>query len=306
MQIPANFKYRGRQRSFSCHLVLSWIRPLGMRLIRPYDFRAGIRGYRLGWSLAGPPMMTVFCFVFGRTMVDTGLSHMGPEALELARNHRVARIFLTHHHEDHSGNAARIQDGLGAKVFGHDLTRAKMKSRYPILPYQKLVWGRTTPMAVSALPPTIETLLGHLVAIHTPGHSRDHLSYHLPDQGILFSGDLYLGDRIKFFRSDEDVMAEVDSLKKVAALDFDTLLCSHNPRVEKGRSHILAKLDFLENFCGGIAALHGKGYPEKEIFRELGLKEARFTKWFCVGNVSMMNGVRSVVRRLELQENRAG
>lgn len=270
-----------------------------MRLIRPYDFKAGIRGYRLGWSLAGPPLMTVFCFVFGRTMVDTGLAHMGPEALELARNHRVERIFLTHHHEDHSGNARRMKDALGAEVLGHDLTRAKMKTRYPILPYQRLVWGRTSPMAVSPLPEAIETELGTMAAIHTPGHSRDHLCYYLPDLGVVFSGDLYLGDRIKFFRSDEDVMAEVASLKKVASLDFDTLLCSHNPRVKKGRAHILAKLDFLEAFCGGVGALHGKGYTEKEIFRELRLMEARFIKWFCFGNVSMMNGVRSVVRRLE-------
>ena len=243
--------------------------------------------------------MSVFCFVLGRTMVDTGLSHMGPEVLTLARAHRVTRILLTHHHEDHSGNADRICRGTGATAFAHDLARAKMKTRYPVLPYQKIIWGRTTPMAISPLPHAVDTELGPLVPIPTPGHSKDHLCYHLPDHGVLFSGDLYLGDRIKFFRSDEDVLEEVASLKKISKLDFDTLLCGHNPKGKKGRAHVLAKLDFLENLCGGIAALHDKGYGEKQIFHRLHLKEDHFIKWFCFFNVSMMNAVRSVVRRLK-------
>jgi len=243
--------------------------------------------------------MSVFCFIFGRTMVDTGLSHMEPEVLALARAHGVSRIFLTHHHEDHSGNADQICRKTGAKAFGHDLARAKLKTRYPVLPYQKIVWGRTTPMDLSAMPDAVETRLGPLVPVPTPGHSKDHLCYHLPDHGVLFSGDLYLGDRIKFFRSDEDLLEEVASLKKVLALEFSTLLCGHNPRQNKGRKHILAKLDFLENLCGQIADCHYQGDGERQIFNRLGLREDHFIKWFCFFNVSMMNGVRSVVRRLK-------
>lgn len=272
-----------------------------MRLVRSYDFKEGIRGCCLGWSPVGRPLMSVFCFVFGRTMVDTGLAHMGPEALALAREHQVEQIFLTHHHEDHSGNASRIRTELGAEVFGHDLAREKLTRPYPILPYQKLVWGATTPVAVTPFSGVTDTELGPLQALHTPGHSRDHLCYYLPQRGVLFSGDLYLGDKIKFFRSDEDVMEEAASLRRVAALEFDTLLCGHNPRVEKGRDHILAKLAFLEDFCGSVADLHGKGCREKEIFRRLALEEARFIQWLCFGNVSMLNGVRSVVRRLDAE-----
>ncbi len=246
--------------------------------------------------------MSVYCFIFGRTMVDTGLSHMGPEVLALAEAQRIVQIFLTHHHEDHSGNADRICRETGARAFAHDLACAKMKTRYPVLPYQKLVWGRTTPMALSSLPDVIDTELGPMVPVHTPGHSKDHLCYHLPDHGVLFSGDLYLGDRIKFFRSDEDVMEEVASLKRISQLEFNTLLCGHNPRREKGRDHILAKLDFLETLCGGIETLHRKGCGEKEIFSRLGLKEDHFIKWFCFFNVSMKNAVRSVVHRLELKD----
>lgn len=171
-----------------------------------------------------------------------------------------------------------------------------MKTRYPVLPYQKYVWGRTTPVPVQGLPDRIDTTLGPLIPVPTPGHSRDHTAYFLPDQGILFSGDLYLGDRIKYFRSDENLIHEIASLKRVLDLDFDQLLCGHNPKKQRGKAHIRAKLEFLEDLCGRVVDCRDKGYAEKEIFARLGLTEDRFTKWFCFGNVSMMHGVRSILR----------
>ncbi|MDZ7665069.1 MAG: hypothetical protein U5K27_07035 [Desulfotignum sp.] len=82
---------------------------------------------------------------------------------------------------------------------------------------------------------------------------------------------------------------QIESLKKVSNLDFNALLCGHNPRQKKGREHIQSKLEFLENLYGNIVHLWKKGLPEKQIFNELELKEACIYKYFCFGNVSMMN-----------------
>ena len=275
-----------------------------MRICKPYEFPSGIRGFRLGRSLAGPPLMSVYFYTFGRLMVDTGLSHMGAEVRDIAADVGVNRIFLTHHHEDHSGNAAGVSRTTGATVYGHPQCRDKLADGYPILPYQKIIWGKTTPVDVSGLPGRIDTPLGPMIPVHTPGHSRDHIVYHLPEQGVLFSGDLYLGDRIKYFRSDEDLGEEIASLKKVLALNFDTLLCNHNPKKTGGKDHIRTKLDFMENLYGGVANLYAEGCGEKEIFTRLQLREDTFTKWFCFGNVSMMNGVRSVIRHLNGTETK--
>lgn len=270
-----------------------------MRLFKTYDFGQGIRAYRLGWSLAGPPLMTVYCYGFGDILMDTGQSHMGREVVGMAREQGVERIYLTHHHEDHSGNAAAVRAAIGADVFGHELARKKLTNGYPILPYQKYVWGKTTPVAVGALPDEIETPLGPMQPIHTPGHAKDHTVYFLPEQGVVFAGDLYLADRIKFFRSDEDIGLQIESLQRVAALEFDVLLCCHYPKRKNGREHIRQKLAFLEDLYGRVAGLWEKGMPEKRIFRELKLKEDHFTKYFCFGNVSMINGVRSIVRHCD-------
>ncbi len=272
-----------------------------MRFVKSYDF-GKIKGFKLGWSPLGPPLMTVFCYLLGDLLIDTGLAHMRKEMLKIAGDHHVQRVCLTHHHEDHSGNAAAIKQSSQARIYGHPLTKAKMAAAFPIRPYQKYVWGKSAPVEIETFPESIETILGEMVPVPTPGHSKDHTAYLLKTAGVLFSGDLYLADTIKFFRSDEDVGTQIESLRKILDLDFDTLLCSHFPKLENGKQRIAQKLDFLEALYGGVADLWEKGYPEREIFRTLKLKEDYFTKAFCFGNVSMLNGVKSIVRHYEMQK----
>jgi glyoxylase-like metal-dependent hydrolase (beta-lactamase superfamily II) len=248
-----------------------------MRFCKTYEFEFGIQGIKLGWSLAGPPLMTVYCFIFDNIMIDTGLSHMEKEVAGIAQENKIDRIYLTHHHEDHSGNAAHMNKSIGADVYGHRLAAEKLTKPYAILPYQKYVWGRTTPVGVKRFPQTIETPSGKMIPVHTPGHAKDHTVFFLPEKGVLFSGDLYLADRIKFFRSDENMGIQIESLKKVISLVFNTLLCGHNPRQKNGRKHIQSKLEFLENLYGNIVHLWKKGVPEKQIFNQLKLKEFQLT-----------------------------
>ncbi|MBT8359095.1 MAG: MBL fold metallo-hydrolase, partial [Deltaproteobacteria bacterium] len=205
--------------------------------------------------------------------------------------------------EDHSGNAAAIKRFHNTAVFGHPLTKEKMNAPFQILPYQKYVWGKSAPATIEPVPQKIETALGQMVPVHTPGHSKDHTSFFLKKAGVLFSGDLYLADKIKFFRSDEDVGTQIMSLKKILKLDFDTLLCNHYPKLEQGKNRIEKKLAFLEELYGNTIRLWKKGYSEKQIFSTLKLKEDYFIKYFCLGNVSMINGVRSVIRHHETRKD---
>ncbi len=56
--------------------------------------------------------------------------------------------------------------------------------------------------------------------IHTTSHSSDHIIYHEIEQGWVFSGELFLSRKIKFFRQDEDIALTINSLKKLISLDF--------------------------------------------------------------------------------------
>ena len=274
-----------------------------MRIFRIRNFDQ-IQAYELGWSLIGSPLMTVYCYVFGDIMIDAAQSHMQKEAVEVAFKHNIKRIFLTHYHEDHSGNASAIKQALNANVYGHEITIERLKTSFKILPYQKYMWGNAKPLNIEPLPDKIDTVVGEMIPVYTPGHSKDHNSYLIKNEGILFSGDLYLGDRIKYFRSDEEIGTQIASLKTVLSLDFNMLLCSHSPKRKNGKQHIQRKLDFLQDFYGNIISLWKKGLSEKQIFASLKLKEHSLAKIICFGDVSLLNGVKSAIKHYKIEKGR--
>jgi glyoxylase-like metal-dependent hydrolase (beta-lactamase superfamily II) len=234
-------------------------------------------------------------YIVGTAAIDTAQSHMRTEVTGALKDHAIDRILLTHYHEDHSGNAARISRTFSAEVLGHPATAEKMNGKLNIPPYQHLLWGKAEQVNVSCLPVAIDTGRFRFISIHTPGHSKDHTVYLETQNGWLFSGDLYLGDRIKYFRSDEKFGHQLDSLKTVLSLDFEALFCGHHPIPTGGKARLAAKLAFLEDFYGSVTDLNRKGLTESEIITRLDLKQDRLVKWVTVGNACFANMVRSAL-----------
>ncbi len=259
-----------------------------MNIVRQWKY-ADIEAVELGFSPIGSPLMTVCLYRYRGTLIDSGQSRMRSTVLEWIRTNPVNTILLTHHHEDHSGNAAEIARRYGAEILAHPLTLEKMSGPNRILPYQKWVWGPSSPISGYAFADEIETDGLCLIPIHTPGHSKDHCVFLVPDKGWLFSGDLYLGDRIKYFRSDECIGEQIASIRDVLTFDFDVLLCSHHPRLKNGKRHLKRKLQFLEDFCGNVHRLKGEGKPLRVVARELEIKETWLVRGITLGNVSMRN-----------------
>ena len=265
-----------------------------MKICRKINY-GPVTAYQLGYSPIGPPLMSVHMYVVGSVVIDTAQRHMRAEAIGMLKDHAIERILLTHYHEDHSGNAAEIRGLFSAEVLGHSLTTEKMNGSLKILPYQHLVWGKASRVPVTPLPECIDTGCYRFFPVHTPGHSKDHTVYLETQNGWLFSGDLYLGDRIKYFRSDEIFSDQMDSLKTVLTLDFNALFCGHNPIPKGGKDRLAAKLAFLEDFYGRVTDLNQKGLTESEIIARLDLKQDRLVKWVTLGNACFANMVRSVL-----------
>lgn len=267
-----------------------------MHLVEKHDF-GDVHGVEMGFAPIGRPFMTVYFYQVDGILIDTGQHHMQRYALDLLETLApIHRILLTHHHEDHSGNAAALHKASGAPLYAHPLTIAKLRPGFRIRPYQHLVWGSAPAVVPAPLPARIVSDQITLVPLHTPGHSRDHTVFFEAERGWLFSGDLFIGERIKFFRADEDIHAQITSLRKVRALAFDSLFCAHNPSPTDGPRKIGAKLAFLEALRERVRALHQKGCPENEIIARLDPRRDRFVKWFTTGNASFANMVRSALK----------
>lgn len=192
---------------------------IGMNVIKRNLF-GKVEMIQLGYSPIGSPLMSVFMYVVDELLIDTAQHHMAKVVKGLLREKILSRIALTHQHEDHSGNAAMISILHAVPVMAHPLAAEKLRLGFPIRPYQRLVWGKAPAVTVTPLSDVVETNRFTFTPVHTPGHSKDHVVFFENQRGWLFSGDLYLGERIKFFRSGENLCDQIVSLKKLMTLDL--------------------------------------------------------------------------------------
>jgi glyoxylase-like metal-dependent hydrolase (beta-lactamase superfamily II) len=263
-----------------------------MNLVKKTTF-GEVEAIRLGFGPIGPPLMSVFLYVVDGLVIDTGQHNMQKAVIDLLGEKKLDQVLLTHHHEDHSGNASAICRQHHIEAYGHPLGVEKMATGFRILPYQRFIWGRAETISLLPLGPVVISNRYNLVPVHSPGHSKDHTVFWEKNYGWLFSGDLYLGPKIKFFRSDENIIEQIESLKKVLKLDFDALFCAHNPCPQNGKSKLKQKLQFLEDIVGQVQNLKTAGITPSAIYRQVDPGIDKWVKLMTMGNVSFVNMLRS-------------
>ncbi|HEV2477003.1 MAG TPA: MBL fold metallo-hydrolase [Candidatus Dormibacteraeota bacterium] len=113
----------------------------------------------------------------------------------------VGVVLVTHSHPDHLPLAERFARPHKASV-----------RRYPELADGDVVRAGNL----------------NVTALHTPGHSADHLCFLLPDDGAIFTGDLILGQGSSMVTYPEgDVAAYLRSLDRLASLEPRMLFPGH-------------------------------------------------------------------------------
>lgn len=139
----------------------------------------------------------------GWTLVDTGAPQRDQRLVDLlvrigVRRGDVERVVLTHGHFDHAGGVDRIREAFGARevlVGGADVGAVREGSNPPGGVPGRLPTGypRVPDAAPVDDPAVDEIVLGddrRLVPVPTPGHTPGHVSYHLPEEGIVIGGDV--------------------------------------------------------------------------------------------------------------------
>lgn len=264
------------------------------RLERNFKY-AELEGRRFG-RFGHKINMSCIVYHLGPWVIDTGPPNQWRQVRRFLKERQVERVLLTHHHEDHSGNARAIQQTFQAAIHSHPSSSKLIQGRY-FLPYQHLVWGRPPHFKSQPLPQTLEAQGFVLQTLSTPGHSSDMACFLEPERGWLFCGDLYIAKRPRYARLDEDPVQEMETIKSLLDYDFDTLFCAHRGLVPHGKKALQGKLEYFQDIYQASRERFQRGQSVQQISHELLGPEGPL-HWLTSGDFSKVHLVRCCVRDL--------
>ena len=144
------------------------------------------------------------------------------DAIALVAGARVAAVLVTHDHPDHAPGAAVFAARVGAPLHAFRLAGAQH-----LRDGQQVSAGALT-----------------LTAVHTPGHTSDHMAFHVPAHGAMFTGDAVLGRGTSFIDPpDGDLSQYLRSLARMQELAPRTIYPGHGPVVIDAAGKLQEYLD---------------------------------------------------------------
>ncbi|MGK5694214.1 MBL fold metallo-hydrolase [Streptomyces sp. URMC 128] len=201
------------------------------------------------------------------TLIDAGPPGSGVPIAEavtaLGRDPRdVRRIVLTHFHWDHAGGAGEFASLSGAEVLAHRLdapvVRGEVAGPPPVIEdWERPLYeqaAKLLPEGDLVRPAQVTELAGGEIldwgggahVVHVPGHTPGSIALHLPEHGVLFTGDTVAASPV-----DGTVMPGVLNLdrgqvlaacRRLAELDTDVACFGHGDPVTQRAAEVLRAL----------------------------------------------------------------
>lgn len=246
-------------------------------------------------TIAGRRMLPFHAYLVDGLLIDTGPPHVAGHVAALLREFAIDQVVNTHHHEDHAGNNALIARVLDVPIYAHALALGPLATPARLPFYQRLAWGQPAPSIARPLPDVLRTPRYAFEPVHTPGHATDHVALLERTEGWLFTGDLFIAEKLKVLRRDEDVRLLSRSIGVAAALPHGTVFCAHRGVVADGPAALGRKHAYLEELGLRVDELHARGLGEGAIARRLLGREDAMA-FVSAGDFTRQNVVTSWVR----------
>ena len=176
-------------------------------------------------------------FVYGSKicMIDGGVSSAFPNIVDYLHSsgRKIEEIHLlahTHCHPDHIGCSPAIREASGCRVAAHEFAKPWIEDvdlqyrERPTGTFYTLVSGSVGVDRILNDGDRLDLGDGQTMRVlHTPGHSRDSVSFYHEQDRVLFSGDtIPVPDERPVY---EDVLALIGSIRKLQAIEV-SVLCS--------------------------------------------------------------------------------
>lgn len=263
-----------------------------------------VNQFLMGRILDGQLIRAMACYYIDGILIDSGPVHVLNELPKAFSGLTVNTLINTHHHEDHIGNNQWFQQLGCGPALAHPLAIPFIEQtsgdKISLPSYRQKTWGNPPPSKAIVIEPFVYSDNYRFMVLETPGHSPDHISLLEPEQGWLFAGDLYFGEKVNEIHIDEEPNIMLKSLMKLLRYDFDILFCSSGKVVtEKPRQALVDKIAYWEEEREKICCLFKKGLPPEEIRDRLYGKESpRFER--CNRELGKIHLVKSFLKEMNV------
>lgn len=255
--------------------------------------------FKVSRTIFGYPLYFTHFFYIDGLLIDTGPYHNAAEIKVALEKLPINKVVITHQHEDHTGNINYFRQELKVPVYAHLKTIKMIRKPPPIQLYRHLIWGAQPPADALPLEEKIVTANFCLNVIHTPGHSPDHTSYFEPLKGLLFCGDLFLGENLTGFMVGENIAEHFISLKKVIALNPSYLFCGLKGRLDNATNRLIKKYKQWWSIGTQVKTLYKQGASRLKIIREVFGGEIYFY-YFSQSNWGRRYMIDTIIDNLEI------
>ncbi len=151
---------------------------------------------------------------------------------------KVTHILVTHTHRDHSPAAAALKAATGAPTCGFGPHAGGRRGEAGV--EEGGDWDFSPDVTLR----DGDAVAGHgwrFEAVHTPGHTSNHLCFALPQSGVLFSGDHVMGWSTSVISPpDGDMTAYMASLDKLLERRDAVYWPTHGPAITEPHAHVRA------------------------------------------------------------------
>jgi glyoxylase-like metal-dependent hydrolase (beta-lactamase superfamily II) len=179
---------------------------------------------------------------------------------------RVTHILITHTHRDHSPAAAALKAATGAPTWGFGPHAGGVRGEPGV--EEGGDWEFVPDVAVRD-GERITSRGWRFAAVHTPGHTSNHLCFALEDSGILFSGDHVMGWSTSVISPpDGDMAAYMASLDKLLGRPDTVYWPTHGPAIGEPKRYVRAFIAHRRDREAGILDCLAAGVEEIDAIVE--------------------------------------